>query len=314
LVTACNQQFLPFLEGWLGSVKHHRIHERADLIVFDCGLDQDSRGKLQSNGLRVLDAPSQPQSIVGLPDYYRAMTLRPLLPELVDSSHEFIMWLDADCWIQQSDAIDPFVEVASSRAIACCVEMDRNYSFFSDGDLQRPFEFLQATDDCSLYEQWVTFYERFYPRDVSQKLAAFPLINAGVFCARRSSPLWRSWQAMLDEFMEQLSSRGLAPDPFHRRLDLLADQTALNTSIRFASVQPGYLPPTYNWMCHRALPLVDTGDDGLKEPCWPHEPIRIVHLTTTAMKEDVAFELDACGPNRSNRVSRSLRSPFRVPL
>lgn len=317
IVTAANEGFSDFLSGWVGCMLHHEMQRHASLVVFDCGLAEATRRRLEERDIDVRPAPHYKITVDGVPSYYRAMTLRPSLPTLLDGS-EFYVWLDADCWLQDATAVEDLVTATKNRSLACCVEIDRSYSCHSEANLQAPFDFGHGARDVSLFEQWTTFYERFYGHELSRRLAAYPLINAGVFCARHDSAIWQAWDTELEKLFAALAERKLSPDPFLRRLDLLADQTALNAAVRMGDMEIAQLPSTYNWMCHRALPLLDEERSCFTERFWPYEPLKIIHLTTADVKKSSTFAIPTLKSTKDGgtpkAVSRSLRSPHAFSL
>lgn len=290
IATAADEGFKDFLAEWIDCIRTHKIHDYAEIVVFDCGLLPATREAIETYGISVRDAPEHKIHVEGLPPHFAALTLRPSLPQLLPGS-DFIVWLDADVWIQDAGAIRDFVIVAQTSEIACCVELDSSYKVFSQSDVHNKIPFASETDNRSIYEYWTLFFSRFYPDDLSRRLAAYPHINAGVFCAHRDSAVWAVWSDMLDKCLTILANRKIATDFLGNRLDLLVDQTALNAAVRIENIEIGYLPTAYNWVCHRALPMFDENKALLTEPSWPYNAIKIIHLTTGEIKAMENFQI-----------------------
>lgn len=313
VVTAADEAFKGFISEWIGCMLRHKVREYADLVVFDCGLSAATRRAIRAYGVEVIDAPEHKIRVDELPAYFAAQTMRPSLPTLLLKS-DFILWVDSDCWLQDGRVIRDFVKVARSADLACCAELDRGYKTFSQSSVHSSTPFEREVG-VPLYEYWSQFFMRFFSEEVSRKLAAYPHLNAGMFCAHRESPVWQAWSKMLDRCMGILADRKLGTDFLGRRLDLIVDQTALNAAVRTANIGVNYLPATYNWVCHRALPLFDAANERFTEQCWPYDPIKVLHLATPEIKAADGFAISVLNDGKvGEKKTMSLRCPDRVPL
>ncbi len=239
------------------------------------------------------------------------MTLRPYLPSLLPDT-DYIWWVDADAWIQDRSAFDGYVEAARTHEFVCCVEADRNYANYYDTNLADPLLFEGTAGRRSFVESWGRIFARFVDQDIAARMAMYPMINGGVFCARANSTIWSEWESILEEMMGKLEQNLL--EPARRKSDMLVDQTALNAAIRQSNIRTNFLPATFNWTCHMALPLLDSASGKLCERNWPYEPLKVVHLTTPALKvgETQLELLDRVGGSRGSKP-HSLRSPYAFP-
>lgn len=314
IVTAVDEAFKSYIGEWIGCMLDHKIIEIADLVVFDCGLSPATRAAIASHGVQVLDAPEHKIHVEELPRYFAAQTMRPALPGLLPD-YEYIMWIDSDCWIQEGRAVQDYLDVARISELACATEHDRGYRVFSQSDVHAKAVFDQERDTRPIYEYWVIFFSRFFPDELSRRLAAYPHINGGVFCAHRDSPVWQAWADMLDACMAILAERKLGTDFLGRRFDLIVDQTALNAAVHLSNIDVNYMPATYNWVCHRSLPLYDEATGRLTEQCWPFDSIKILHLTTGEIKAVERFKVPILHSGRvAGTREMSLRCPGSVPL
>jgi hypothetical protein len=313
VATAADEAFKGFLSEWIGCMLRHNVREYAHLVVFDCGLSSSTRKAIHSYGVEVFDAPEHRIRVDELPGYFAAQTLRPSLPSLLPKS-DFVIWVDSDCWLQDGRAIRDLLEVAHSSELACCAELDRGYKTFSQSSVHSTTPFDQEVG-VPVYVYWSQFFMRFFSEEVSRKLAAYPHLNAGVFCAHRKSPVWQVWSNMLDRCLGILADRKLGTDFLGRRLDLIVDQTALNAAVRTGNIGVNYLPSTYNWVCHRALPLFDEVRERFTEQCWPYDAIKILHLATPEIKAVDGFQISTLNAGRiGEKKMMSLRCPDRVLL
>ena len=60
-----------------------------------------------------------------LKDGYKALTARPFLPRYFPG-FDLYFWIDADCWVQQGDAIALFLAAARTGALAVAPEIHRS--------------------------------------------------------------------------------------------------------------------------------------------------------------------------------------------
>ena len=87
-----------------------------------------------------------------LKDGYKALTARPFLPRYFPG-FELYFWIDADCWVQQGDAIALFLAAARTGALAVAPEIHRSmrhyhhaWGEFSDDQRRRLRSLLRQGD------------------------------------------------------------------------------------------------------------------------------------------------------------------------
>ena len=86
------------------------------LGVLDCGLTEEQRAWCRAQGA-ILVVPQWDFDFPGrdkLKDGYKALTARPFLPRYFPG-FELYFWIDADCWVQQGDAIALFLARRAHR-------------------------------------------------------------------------------------------------------------------------------------------------------------------------------------------------------
>jgi hypothetical protein len=256
ITTASSEDYFPVLRMMLSSVLPRARQGGVDVGVLDLGLNPQQITLLQSQGVIVVD----PGHDYGLslfeeppPDFFKSMTARPHLPRHFPGA-EIYMWMDADCWVQQWSAVGDYLKYAKQSGFVATAEWDRAYSPFGMGK--------------SMLDFAVRHFSDIVDPEQARLLAQFPMINSGAFAARVDAPHWRQWSDVLHTALRRL-----------RRASFFVEQTALNVVIRSKGISTTFLPATYNWACHRALPIV--GADGVTflEPQPPFSPIGILHLT-----------------------------------
>ncbi len=238
------------------SIESTAISENIDLGLLDLGLNNDQTATFKRRGISVV-APEWDVDLslfhVRPKNFFKGMTARPHLRKYFPG-YDVYLWMDADTWVQDWSGIRLYISSALTHGLAATPEIDRSYSS-TYGNLSV----------ISWRHNWIT---RCFNTQVANKLAAFPIVNCGVFAARADAPHWDFWANILAEIFK------------HKREALFfAEQTALNVVIRESGIATALLPAICNWMCNRALP--SCSDDGieLREPHPPFQRIGVVHLT-----------------------------------
>lgn len=255
LVSGVNAPYFPLLQNLLGSVLGPARAQGIDVAVLDLGLTEAQRKELKALGVAVR-LPKWDYDVHLFkdrpPTFFKAMTARPHLPRHLPG-YRLYLWLDADCWVQDWDAISLYLESAERVGFAVTPEIDRAYT---------PFMANGAVLD------WVfSCYARCFGQAEAARYVHYPLINSGIFAARADAPHWSLWSAALGAALKTLR------EPY-----FFSEQTALNHAIRANALPTAWLPSRCNWVCGRALPATSDGIV-LCDPNPPHERLGIIHLT-----------------------------------
>jgi hypothetical protein len=255
IVSGATSSYYEVLAGLLASIRDSARRDTVDIGVFDLGLDPVQQAALAQQGLRLVE----PQWHHDLRDStapgpgVKGMMARPHLSRYFPG-YDVYVWLDADCWVQDWNAVRLYIEFAQSVGFAITPECYRGYSPFYASLTVAGFAVLSFRDCVD------------EPR--ATRLAHYPLINAGVFAGRADAPHWDAWSKAVE------AALGRRPaDHF------FLDQTALNLVIRTAEFPTALLPARCNWMCNRALPKCSADGALLLESQPPFEPLGIIHLT-----------------------------------
>lgn len=250
IVTAGDDAYLPLLQGLVRSIRGCPQGAVAPIVVLDVGLGPAARDWLGAQDVRCVAPGWDHRPDRPVPEYMKAMLSRPHLPRHVPDA-EIILWLDADCWVQDWSAVDLLLRGAEATGFAIVPELDRSYTPLYNG-----------TPYALHLHEW---YKACFDEATARHLCAYPLLNCGVFAARRDAPHWDLWGRLL-------------ADSLRRTVLFVSEQVALNVALRTGGLPFSQLPATCNWICFRAPPLCS--DDGrvLLEPQLPHAPLGIVHL------------------------------------
>jgi hypothetical protein len=291
IISASDAAYFYLLSELLRSVEKGALRDGIDLGVLDLGLEEGQRDELKARGVKLcvpeLDydaalfrTPPKPA--------FRAMTARPHLPHYFPG-YDLYIFLDADCWVQDWEAVRLYATAALRMGVAVTPETDRSYT---------P---LFADDPVAEWRRKV--YLRCFGEQIACDLSVYDMINTGLFASRADSVLWENWSRVLGIVY------GAVGEPL-----FYAEQTVLNTLIRSQVVPAAFLPARCNWMCNRALPVC--GEDGtmLHEPQPPFDRLGIIHLTGP-LKNDELTLTDLAGGKwvRSLRFRAAGRRPELTP-
>ena len=260
IATASNDLYFASLQHLLRSLDGIGRLGDFSIQVLDVGLSAAQRAQLSQAGHVLLnpgwDVDVSPWK--GVPEWFKAMTARPFLPNYVHNA-DVIVWIDADIWVQDQDMLYDFVRAAQGGEFAVCLEMDRCY----DNVFMRNASREIYHDNLS----------RYYGTETANRLIHLPLMNCGAFAMQPDHPLCALWQSTITGAIKKYCSNFL-------------EQTALNMSVYSNNIAPHFLPARYNWMTCHAIPLLDEQTGQFVEPGLPHDKIGLMHLACGLWKRD----------------------------
>jgi hypothetical protein len=199
-----------------------------DLRVIDIGMTGAARQWFAGQGVPVVDPPAPAAAHDRA--YFAALALRPRLPRILGA--RMVLWIDADCWVQDGAVIDEWrrAALAAPAGVACCAMIDPDY------------------DACIANlvgdQDW---YRGLYRALFGEQVAAFmhgrAALSSGVFCARAEAPFWTAWDAHVRHIYDVLRPAGV--------LGHMAEQCAFNRVLHEAG---GFalLRSEDNFHCHGA--------------------------------------------------------------
>ncbi len=250
IATAGDDAYFPLLQGLVRSIRAFPQGAGVPITVLDLGLGVEERRWLTGKGARLAVPGWDHPFDRPMPEYFKAMVSRPHLPRHVPDATT-ILWLDADCWVQDWSAIELLLAGAAATGFAIVPELDRAYTPFYDG---APY--------AHHLHDW---YKACFDEATARRLFAYPLLNCGVFAARRDAPHWALWARLLAESLS-------------RTVLFVSEQVALNLALRTGGLPFSQLPARCNWICFRATPFSSADGRLLLEPELPHAPLGILHL------------------------------------
>ena len=250
LFTGADSDFLSLLDDLLSSLDGKAGGQvPGDFYVLDFGLTLDEVHGLKARHpwIKTVSIPYKEHERLLQANLYKTM-----LPQFVPGC-DIYGWIDADIWFQDASALDDLINIAPDRELNIIAETHAAYS----------------THEA--VTKWLndTYGAMFVP-EVAGEMADQTPLNAGMFAARGTSPLWTRWQAMMLERIEHLGP------------DLVTDQCVLNYLIYKEGIPTARLPAANNWMVHLAQPVWDADTQTLYAPGNLDEPLRAIHLTADA--------------------------------
>jgi hypothetical protein len=213
------------------------------------------------------------------------MTIRPQLPQLFD--HDYIIWIDADCWVQDRSAVSTYFDMAERN--------EGNFVLAAELDAEYP-HCIDAYDVRQ--ERLRDLHTQLWDESVAEEMHGKALMNTGVFAASRQSPVWKAFEEHVK--MQYLENTKLADSS---RLSHMAEQESLNRVLHETQLFT-VMTAEFNWTCG-AGPLVRNGFF-VETPILRRRP-RIVHLTQLSAFEARYRQDFLLYENRRQRISRFIR-------
>ncbi len=263
IISAADAGFFHLLHGLIESLTSINNYDCPQLGVLDLGLTTEQLAWLK-----------QKKAITVTPEWdfefadrdtknrnFMAQTARPFLNKYFPE-YEILIWMDADTWLQERDAIGWLQHVAAKNRLAICQEMHSSY--------KRHYK------NQEIFGKYAIFKD-FFGSDVAETYGFTPSTNVGVFALANQAPHWQAWRQTMTEALKVESS-------------FFAEQTSLDCAIYKYNLPVTWLPARCNWLCHQALPLFCTRQKRLVEPLPPHDPLWIIHLTMATKNCEVTLE------------------------
>ncbi|MEG4226423.1 glycosyltransferase [Microcoleus sp. N9_B2] len=286
IITAADANYFELVRGTILSVREKSEGANVAIGFFDLGCTPEQLQWLETqvNFIKKpdwnFDFPGRNES----PHYLKGLLARPFLRRYFPD-FDIYLWIDADAWVQDWQAVELLVKGAAKRGLAVVPELDRGY-YLAYGKLPWYWEFVSRD------------YQAAFGEEVAQQLHSYPTINAGVFALQKDAPHWELWAEYLGEGLQ-------------RHVSLMTDQIALNRLVYGTKMfdKTEMLPARCNWSCNFGLPVWDKQRACFVEPYLPHGAIGILHIT--GHKHDLVTLATTDG----SQIEISLRyQPIQQPL
>lgn len=287
-ITGGDAAYFELLRECVGSLRATPEGRAMALGILDCGLTGEQRAWFAAQGAIFVtpdwdfDFPARAR----LKDGYKALTARPFLPRYFPG-YDLYLWIDADCWVQQGDALELFQRAARTGALAVAPEIHRSMRHY-----RHAWKEFSTVNGAA--------YEAAFGKETAERLIRYPLINAGVFALQAGAPHWQGWADLLGDALQRSAD--------------MTDQIALNVLVYDHGFACEPLPSRCNWPVHHATPAWDAERNLFVEPAMPFEPLGILHLTIYT-KRLATLDVRELGGSHAGEVRpRSLRWPGRTAI
>ena len=256
IITAADANYFELVRGTILSVREKPEGENVAIGFFDLGCTPEQLQWLKTQ-VNIIQKPDWDFDFPGkneAPHYLKGLLARPFLRRYFPN-FDIYLWIDADAWVQDWQAVKLLVKGAAKRGLAVVPELDRGY-YLAYGKLPWYWQFVYRD------------YQAAFGEEVAQQLHSYPTINAGIFALKKDAPHWEIWAEYLEQALE-------------RHVSLMTDQIALNRLVYGTEMfdKTEMLPARCNWSCNFGLPVWDKHQACFVEPYLPQEAIGILHIT-----------------------------------
>lgn len=256
IITAADANYFELVQGTILSVREKPEGENVAIGFFDLGCTPEQLQWLETQ-VNIIQKPDWDFDFPGkneAPHYLKGLLARPFLRRYFPN-FDIYLWIDADAWVQDWQAVELLVKGAAKRGLAVVLELDRGY-YLAYGKLPWYWEFVYRD------------YQAAFGEEVAQQLHSYPTINAGVFALHKNAAHWELWAEYLEQGLQQ-------------HVSLMTDQIALNRLVYGTELfdKTEMLPALCNWSCNFGLPVWDEDRGCFVEPYLPQEAIGILHIT-----------------------------------
>ncbi len=286
-----DHNYFPLLREMIYSVKRFHQSGNIEFAIIDGGLSNDDREWLRAN-VQHVHAPEWPsrtaEKKAGGKNYLKSCVCRPWLNTYFPG-YDLYIWLDADTWVQNWEAIELYIRGAMTGKLAAAGQVDRGYPRSTRIKWFGPLP-------IKLSGFYFSNAKRAFGLSVAKKLFPFHVLQAGVFALRGDAPHWAHWQ-------------GLVLKAVKRGKVFTAEQLCMGVMCHLDGLPVEVLPAWTNWLCEFAPPL-DTVKGQFVEPFLPNHPIGIMHISGfDDMRRDRSVKTELSKLN-GEIYQGSLRTPF----
>jgi len=277
IVTGADKKYFPFLKNLVLSLKKSKSLDICDLCILT--VDQDNPFMSEINGLVNKTKNASFSLNIKFKDkqnWHKLLTERPFLREYFPGYKKYI-WLDADTEVLDINAIVNLDEATNEKDLAITPESCESYVFKnSNFGIKKIFSSIYKISGWSFKN-----YNRYFGKNLGQKLFFNPLFNNGVFCMRSDSIIWELWKY---EYQNALNRANTS-------YGVKTDQLSLNKIIyeKFKSVS--ILDTTNNWIISKSEPVIKK-DNIFFTPSFPRRKINIFHYTNFSPEDSFNYNFN----------------------
>lgn len=291
ICTGADHNYFPLMREMIHSVKRFPQSAGIDFAVLDGGLSDSDKHWLKDN-VQHIHSPDWPSDIArkkaGGKEYLKSCVCRPWLNKFFPG-YDLYLWLDADVWVQNWEAIALYIEAAQTGKLAAAGQVDRGYPRTTRIKWLGPFP-LKVSG----------FYfsngKKAFGYKLAKKLYRYHILQAGVFALRGDAPHWAHWQNLV----LQAVKKGKV---------FTAEQLSMGVMCHVDGLPFELLPAWSNWLCNNPPPLEkETGK--FIEPFLPRQEIGIMHISGYDKLRRDRSVLTTLHYKNGESFEGTLRTPF----
>lgn len=196
IVSGGDSGYFDLLKELLASLKKLNLSENFVISFLDGGLKNTEKSYFNSMGASVLD-PGWPDKIsklrAGRKEFLKVEVAKAHLDQLFPHS-EHIIWIDADAWLQNAEALKIMLTITSKNKLAIYSQASRlQEHHIQYKKIFGPIVILRN----ALFK---TAIKGGLSKNIKNSLIARPTLNAGIFALRTNAPHWKKlkiWQKKL---------------------------------------------------------------------------------------------------------------------
>ena len=274
IVTGADKKYFPFLKNLVFSLKKTQSLDICDLCILT--VDEDNSYITEINELinkSKLATFSVNIKYKDKKNWHKLLTERPYIREYFPGYKKYI-WLDADTEVLDVDAIKNLDEATEEKDLAITPESCESYVFKnSKFGIKKIFSSYYKISGWSFKN-----YNRYFGKNLGEKLFFNPLFNNGVFCMRADSKIWDLWKHEYQNALNKAKSS----------YGVKTDQLSLNKIIYEEFNSVSILDTTNNWIISKSEPVFKKNNSFLT-PSFPRRKINIFHYTNFSSKDNFIY-------------------------
>jgi len=267
VVSGGDARYYPLIQELVDSLRALKPADECPIGIVDAGLDEQQIAGLREDGIQVVAPPWPvvlPESRVRNRIHLKANLAKLHLPSYFPD-YETVIWIDADAWIQDWEAIELLRKGAARGRFAIVSQIGR----FAETELRLDWLFGRFARVRSIL--FKNARRAGLSRAECRALAARPTLNAGAYALRADAPHWEAFQ----RWQRRVLRKGRI---------FTSDQLAMAGAVYLDGLPVELLP---EWCNYTGPWRFDPESGELVEYYVPYRRLGVVHLAgEDAMRAD----------------------------
>ena len=266
IISASDEEYLDLLEGMLRSIGSKLAD--FDLGVIDLGLTDRGKERIEAIKPHTYFVKADWQRDFSgrnkTPEYKKVFLSKPFIPDMFPG-YEGYVWIDADVWFQDAEAIEDYIDAGRTTGAAFAFEAHPSYRLTQK---VRKLEILGKVIIKGIKDYFLSKSRKMFGARIASENGMQSVLNSGLFYIASGSPIWQAWQETTLTAKIKRRWKSLQ----------LCDQTCLQVSLIRHRIPYAIMPATYNWLPVLSAPLIDREGCTLIDPAYPNQPLKVIHL------------------------------------